>query len=467
MTGRDSGSARTRMRAQMERLYPLCRSITGDGVRRTLDIVAEDVPLVAHEVPTGSTAFDWTVTDEWNVRDAYVALDGRRVVDFREHNLHLVGYSEPVRASLSLAGCDRTCTPCPTGPTGSPTGRDYTRDWGFCLRHRDLQELPEGTYEVVVDSSLEPGSMTYGEVYLPGEVEDEVLLSAHVCHPSLANDNLSGIAVVTEVARALAERPHRLSYRLLMAPGTVGSVVWLSRHEAVLPRIRHGLVLTGLGGPAPTYKRTRHGHRSIDAAASAVLSSRAGEVRDYSPYGYDERQFGALGFDLAVGRLSRTPHGEYPEYHTSADDLDLVEDDRLEEALAAVLETIALLEEDRGYRNLSPYGEPQLVVTASIPPSAATASDEVLSMLWLLGLSDGATGSWASPRGPVYPSPDCVAPPERSPRRGCWAGSGERTQRPARETRTLNLSTLKGSEVRAATNSIPKSIWPSVEPRGR
>ncbi len=179
-----------------------------------------------------------------------------------------------------------------------------------------------------------------------------------------------------------------------MAPGTVGSVVWLSRHEAVLPRIRHGLVLTGLGGPGPlTYKRTRHGHRSIDAAASAVLSSRAGEVRDYSPYGYDERQFGALGFDLAVGRLSRTPHGEYPEYHTSADDLDLVDDDRLEEALAAVLETIALLEEDRGYRNLSPYGEPQLGRHGVYPAiGGQAASDEVLSMLWLLGLSDGATG---------------------------------------------------------------------------
>ncbi len=207
MTGRDSGSARTRMRAQMERLYPLCRSITGDGVRRTLDIVAEDVPLVAHEVPTGSTAFDWTVTDEWNVRDAYVALDGRRVVDFREHNLHLVSYSEPVRASLSLAELRPHLHSLPDRPDWIPYRTSYyTRDWGFCLRHRDLQELPEGTYEVVVDSSLEPGSMTYGEVYLPGEVEDEVLLSAHVCHPSLANDNLSGIAVATEVARALAER---------------------------------------------------------------------------------------------------------------------------------------------------------------------------------------------------------------------------------------------------------------------
>lgn len=395
MTTSSSLASRARVRAQMERLFPLCRSITGAGVRETLAVVGESIPVRVHEVASGTQAFDWTVNDEWNVRDAYVARDGARVVDFREHNLHLVSYSEPVRASLTLDELRPHLFSLPDRPDWIPYRTSYyQRGWGFCMRHSDLERLEEGTYDVVVDTSLEPGSMTYGEVYLPGEVDDEVLLSAHVCHPSLANDNLSGIAVATEVFRALGNRRHRLSYRLLLAPGTVGSVLWLSRNEGVLGRIRHGLVLTGLGGPGPlTYKRTRHGHRSLDAAMIRVLQRYAGEVRDYSPYGYDERQFGALGFDLAVGRLSRTPHGEYPEYHTSADDLTLVEDDRLEEAVEALLETIDQLEGDVAYRNLSPYGEPQLGRHGLYPSMGGqAATDEVMSMLWLLGLSDGATG---------------------------------------------------------------------------
>lgn len=384
-----------RMRAQMERLFPLCRSISGDGVRQSLAVVAESLPLEVHEVASGTTAFDWTVNDEWNVRDAYIARDGVRVVDFRENNLHLVSYSEPVRASMTLDELRPHLFSLPDHPDRIPYRTSYyRRDWGFCLRHRDLVRLTEGTYDVVVDSTLGPGSMTYGEVLLPGEVSDDVLISAHVCHPGLANDNLSGIAVATEVFRALAQRPHRLSYRLLLAPGTVGSVLWLSRNAEVVPRVRHGLVLTGLGGPGPlTYKRTRHGHRSVDAAALDVVGRRGGDLLDYSPYGYDERQFGALGFDLAVGRLSRTPHGEYPEYHTSADDLGFVHDDRLEEAVDAVLEVLALLDADPGYRNASPYGEPQLGRHGLYPSMGGQAAgDEVMSMLWLLGLADGATG---------------------------------------------------------------------------
>jgi aminopeptidase-like protein len=391
-------SPRERMRRQMERLYPICRSITGDGVRRTLAVVGESVPVTVHEVASGETAFGWTINDEWNVADAYVAQGGRRLVDFGEHNLHLVGYSVPIRASLTFEELRPHLSTLPDHPDWIPYRTSYyRRDWGFCLRHRDLQAFdtdPQARYDVVVDSTLEPGSMTYGEILLPGEVDDEVLISAHVCHPSLANDNLSGIAVATEVVRALAARPHRLSYRVLLAPGTIGSVLWLSRNEEASARIRHGLVLTGLGGPGPlTYKRTRDGHRSVDAAATAVVGRRDGDVRDYSPYGYDERQFGSLGFDLAVGRLSRTPHGEYPEYHTSADDLDLVTDDRLEEALAAVLEVLDLLETDAGYRNLSPHGEPQLGRYGLYPSvGGQAADDEVMAMLWTLGLSDGRTG---------------------------------------------------------------------------
>jgi aminopeptidase-like protein len=219
------------------------------------------------------------------------------------------------------------------------------------------------------------------------------MITSHVCHPSLANDNLSGIAVAAELARTLQDTASlQYSYRFLFAPGTIGSITWLSRNDAVLPRLRHGLVLTGLGGPGPlVYKTTRRGGRGVDRAASHVVRSHAGEVRGYSPYGYDERQFNAVGFDLPFGRLTRTPHGEYPEYHTSADDLAFVQPERLAEAYTAVMEIIDVLENDRLYRNLSPYGEPQLGKRGLYPTMGGkSATDAVMSMLWALAYTDGS-----------------------------------------------------------------------------
>jgi len=271
----------------------------------------------------------------------------------------------------------------------------YNRTWGFCLSHRQLQSMkPEdGPYEVVVDTTLRPGSLTYGEQVIPGDTDDEVLVTAHVCHPSIANDNLTGMALAAELARALGELPRRFTYRFLFAPGTIGSITWLSRNPEVLPRIRYGLVLTGLGGPGPlVYKRTRHGDRPIDRVCTHVVTQGGGEVRGYSPYGYDERQFNALGFDLPVGRLSRTPHGEYPEYHTSADNLGYVRDDELVASYLALVQILDVLENNRTYRNLCPYGEPQLGKRGLYPTTGGrSASDEVMAMLWALGCSDGST----------------------------------------------------------------------------
>ncbi len=396
--GADETARAARMRARMEALYPICRSITGDGVRRTLDVIGEalapELTLARVGVPSGTTAYDWTVNDEWNVRDAWIAdATGRRVVDFGEHNLHLVSYSVPVRARMSMDELRPHLHTLPEHPDWIPYRTTYySRTWGFCLTQRQLDAMGEGPYDVVVDTTLEPGELTYGELVIPGETAEEVLFTSHVCHPSLANDNLSGIVVALELARELAALPQRrFSYRFLFAPGTIGSITWLSRNRAQLDRIRHGLVLTGLGGPgALVYKRTRRGERTIDRAASHVVSRRGGEVRDYSPYGYDERQFNAIGFDLPVGRLSRTPHGEFPEYHTSADDLGFVKDEELLDAHAALMRIVEILEHDAAYLNLSPHGEPQLGKRGLYPTTGGkSASDAVMAMLWTLGYSDG------------------------------------------------------------------------------
>ncbi len=399
----EAAGRRRRMRARMQRLYPLCRSITGDGVRATLDVIGQDLPpgveLRRHEVPSGTRVHDWVVNDEWNARAAWIAdATGRRLVDLARHTLHLVGYSVPVRASMSFEELRPHLHTLPDRPDWIPYRTTYyERTWGFCLAHRDLADLEQaarlGPLEVVVDTTVAPGSLTYGEVVLPGSEEGEILLWAHLCHPSLANDNLSGLSVATELVRELARRPLRLGVRLLLAPGTIGSITWLARNAEHLPRLRHGLVLTGLGGPGPlVYKRTRRGARPVDRAAELVVAAHGGQVRDYSPYGYDERQFNALGFDLPVGRISRTPHGEYPEYHTSADDLAFVTDDQLAASYDAVLEVVASLQADVTYRNLSPYGEPQLGRRGLYPTTGGkNATDAVMAMLWLLAASDGAT----------------------------------------------------------------------------
>lgn len=394
--GSDLVAVGERLHAVMGRMYPICRSITGDGVRATLDVVEESVKLERHEVPTGTQAHDWTVNDEWNVRDAYVAdRHGRRVIDFQSSNLHLVSYSAPVRATLTLEALRPHLHTLTDHPEWIPYRTSYYhRTWGFCLSERQLAAMDDGPYEVVVDTTLQPGSLSYGELVIPGESDEVVMVTTHVCHPSLANDNLSGVAVATELASLLQSLPNRrYTYRFLFAPGTIGSLTWLSRNQDVLGGIRHGLVLTGLGGPGPlVYKRTRNGSREIDRAAAHVVGRRGGEVRGYSPYGYDERQFNAIGFDLPFGRLTRTPHGEYPEYHTSADNLSYVKPHELAESFLALLELVDVLENNTRYTNLSPFGEPQLGKRGLYPTvGGKSADDAVMAMLWTLAYSDGSS----------------------------------------------------------------------------
>jgi len=378
-------------------LYPICRSITGDGVRRTLEIVDRELGgLQVSEVPTGTQVLDWTVPREWNVRGAWVAdAAGERVIDFQASSLHLLGYSVPVRATMPLAELRQHLFTLPDHPDWVPWRTSYYAErWGFCASQRLVDSLPDGDYEVCVDTTLADGHLTYGEHLVEGQTDEEVLVSCHVCHPSLANDNLSGIAVATGLARRLAERRPRYRYRFLFTPGTIGSVTWLARNEDRVGRIRHGLVLACVGDPGGfTYKRSRRGDADIDRAVAHVLgrSGRPHRVVDFTPYGYDERQYCSPGFDLPVGCLSRTPYAAYPEYHTSADDLDLVGPAQLQESLEVCWEVVQVLEADRRYVNLSPKGEPQLGRRGLYGQigGRSDAEERQMAMLWVLNQSDG------------------------------------------------------------------------------
>ena len=381
----------------VQRLFPICRSITGDGVRRTLAILGEYLPdLQVHEVPTGTPALDWTVPREWNVRDAWVKNQrGERVIDFQEHNLHLMSYSVPVHGWFTRAELNEHLHSLPAQPDLIPYRTSYYVDaWGFCLAHSQRLALSDELYEVCIDSTLAPGSLTYGELLLPGETDEEVLISSHICHPSLANDNLSGLAVATFLAQYLAQAPRRYSYRFVFVPGTIGAITWLSRNFDAVERVQHGLVLTLLGQNGPfTYKQSRRGTAAIDRAAALVLGQ-AGvphAVRPFSPYGYDERQYCSPGFDLPVGCLSRTPFGEFPEYHTSADNLDFVSPATLQASLELVQNILAVLDANRRYRNRSPYGEPQLGRRGlyNNVGGGPEGADWQMTLLWVLNLSDG------------------------------------------------------------------------------
>jgi aminopeptidase-like protein len=396
LAGFDAAAAGEEMWRFAAELYPVARSLTGDGVRQTLAAVAERIPLQIHEVPTGTQVFDWTVPKEWNVRGAWIAgPGGERVVDFADHNLHLVGYSVPVAARMPLAELRAHLHSLPEQPELIPYRTSYYREtWGFCLPHRQLEALPEGEYEVRIDATLADGSLTYGECLLPGESGREVLVSCHVCHPSLANDNLSGLAVATHLARALAVVPRRYGYRFLFIPGTIGSVTWLARNEEAAARVAHGLVAANLGDAgAFHYKKSRRGDAEIDRAVARVLKDAGGpyEVEEFVPFGYDERQYCSPGFDLPVGSLTRTPWGRYPQYHTSADDLGFLQPESLAGSLAAYLSVADVLEANRRYLNLNPKCEPQLGKRGLYRSvgGGLEGRERELALLWVLNLSDG------------------------------------------------------------------------------
>jgi aminopeptidase-like protein len=382
--------------ALIERLYPFCRSITGNGVRRSLRLLRETIPLALREVVSDTPIFDWTIPDEWNIRDAYIMNEaGERLVDFRKSNLHVLNYSVPVNRTMSLAELRPHLFTIPEAPDWIPYRTSYYQEnWGFCLTQRQLDKFEEGEYQVYIDSTLRPGHLTYGEFRIQGETDEEVLISCHSCHPSLCNDNLSGMTVAARLGALLQNLSLRYSYRFLWVPGTVGSITWLALNEAIVPRIKHGLVLSCVGDSGNfTYKRSRRGDAEIDRAVEYVLAHSGHEfrVQDFAPYGYDERQYCSPGINLPVGSFMRTPNGCYPQYHTSADDLLLVTPSALGESLVQLLSVIQVLEENRRYVNLNPKGEPQLGrrgLYRQIGGGKEGAAME-MALLWVLNFSDG------------------------------------------------------------------------------
>ncbi len=380
----------------IEEMYPICRSITGDGVRKTLAILQRHIPMVVHEIPTGTQVFDWVVPKEWNIRDAYIKNpQKKKIVDFHRSNLHVLNYSVPVKKVLPLAELKHHLFSIPEYPDQIPYRTSYYKEsWGFCLSHNDLQTLEDGDYEILIDSSLNEGHLTYAEHYIEGKREDEVLVSCHICHPSLANDNLAGIALSTLLAKHINQTQPEYSYRFLFIPGTIGAITWLALNPDVIRLIKHGLVISGGGdGGAFTYKKSRKGDAEIDRSMTHVLEhyGKKFNIEEFSPYGYDERQYCSPGFNLPVGRLSRTPYGEYPEYHTSADNLDFVKVDNLAETFSVLSSLHHTLENNRTYQNTNPRCEPQLGRRGlyDVIGGHSDSKEAHLAILWVLNLSDG------------------------------------------------------------------------------
>jgi aminopeptidase-like protein len=380
----------------IRQLYPICRSITGEGARKTLAAIGDYISIDVHEVPSGTEVFDWAVPKEWNINDAYVKNEkGQRIIDFQECNLSVVSYSTPVRRKMSLSELRPRLHTLPEHPDWIPYRTSYyEKNWGFCLSHRRLQAMEEGTYEVVIDSSLENGSLTYGECLVTGATSEEVLIFSHICHPSLCNDNLSGIALSTLLAKFLSHHSMRYSYRFVFAPTTIGSITWLSRNERNLDRIKHGLVLSVAGDRGKLhYKKSRRGNAEIDRAVMYVLGESGNdfEILDFTPYGYDERQFCSPGINLPIGRLTRTPNGGYEEYHTSADNLTFVTAEALADSFQTCVSVIELLENNVRYLNTSPKGEPQLGKRGLYRGLGGyqDVGEKEFAMLWILNMSDG------------------------------------------------------------------------------
>jgi aminopeptidase-like protein len=339
---------------------------------------------------------DWTVPPEWNIDGAFIAdASGRRVVDFADSNLHVVSYSVPVSARMTLDELRPHLHTLPDRPDLIPYRTSYyDEDWGFCLTQNQLEAFEDGEYEVRIDSRLAPGALTYGEAVVPGHLPDEVLVSAHVCHPSLADDNLTGIVVAALLARRLLDGPKpRHTFRFVFAPGTIGAITWLALNREAVARIRHGLTLTCLGDAHPfTYKRTVDGTRPIDRAAAMALAASGveHELIDFFPYGYDERQYNSPGFRLPVGSLMRGRHGRFPEYHTSADNPSFVSGERMIESLGVLNAVLAIVDRDRRLRNLRPEAEPQLGRRGLYRAIGGTDIPDIqFAMLWVLNLSDG------------------------------------------------------------------------------
>jgi len=405
----------TEMYDMIVKLYPICRSITGDGVRKTLDIISEQIPLEKYEITTGTEVFDWTIPKEWNIKDAYVKKsNGEKIINFQKSNLHVLNYSVPVHKTVSLSELKDHLFTLPNQPELIPYRTSYYHEnWGFCIPYNQFLQLEEDEYEVIIDSTLEDGSLSYGEYFVKGESDDEVLFSCYTCHPSMCNDNLSGVVLLTFLAKHLKNLSLQYSYRFLFIPETIGAIAWLCRNEHNIKKIKHGLVATCVGDPGIlSYKKSRRGNTEIDQTVIDVLKNSGDDykIMDYEPIGSDERQFCSPGFNLPVGTLQRTSPPNFPEYHTSADNTSFVQPKYLADSFSKYFKVILKLEENFGkfysknneeelpeidskndqvFLNLSPKCEPKLDKTGLFRKIGGEKYNDALTILWVLNYSDG------------------------------------------------------------------------------
>lgn len=354
----------TDMHNLLVKLFPLCRSLTGNGVRQTLALLQEHIPLSVREVPSGTKVFDWTIPKEWNIRGGYIEKDGKRIIDFADSNLHIVGYSTPIDAHVSLAELQKHLHSFKDMPNAIPYITSYYKEtWGFCMADAMRQELQEGTYHVVIDSELKDGSLTYGECIIPGTTEEEILFSTYVCHPSMANNELSGPVVSACIAQTIRDMPHRYTYRFVFVPETIGTVAYLARNiEMMRKNVIAGFNVTCVGDERGySYLPSRHGKTLSDRVILCVLGFAHPGFKKWSflDRGSDERQYCAPLVDLPVASLMRSKYNDYPEYHSSLDDMKLVTPAGLQGSYEAFMRCIELIERNRFYR-ATVACEPQL-----------------------------------------------------------------------------------------------------------
>lgn len=381
-----------------DRLWPICRSITGDGLRRSLDIIGELLPLTLTEVPTGTTVFDWTIPNEWNIRDAFIITpDGKKICDFKKSNLHVINYSVPVNTTVSLEELRKHLRYIEALPDAIPYVTSYYKEtWGFCISYNEYKDLAEGDYRVLIDSSLAPGSLTYGECILRGDSDKEILFSTYLCHPSMANNELSGPLVQAFLYKKIAELPKRkYTYRFLFAPETIGVIAYLHAQGTQLKeKLSAGYVLTCCGDEgAFVYKQSKQINSLADRVARHVLKYRElpYEVIPFSVGGSDERQYCSPGFNLPVGSLTRSMYQRYAEYHTSLDNKNFISFKAMAETVETYFCFVKAMELNDFYRNTIPYGEPQLGKRGLYPSSVnpTDVRDTIHNRMHLLSFADG------------------------------------------------------------------------------